>query len=79
MVTPGLFTSTTVFKALEIGLLAAQVRVLPITTHDYPTSARRSGYSVLDCAQTWQAFEKTLPHWRVPLRRMLAEPKESNG
>jgi dTDP-4-dehydrorhamnose reductase len=66
-------------EALEIGLLSAPVRVSPITTQDYPTPAKRPSYSLLDCTETWQAFEKTPPHWRVHLRRMLAELKESNG
>lgn len=61
------------------GLLAQPVEVVPIETRDYPTPARRPSYSLLDCADTWRQLQLTPPHWRVNLRRMLAELKEDHG
>lgn len=52
------------------GLLAKPVAVRPIATKDYPTPARRPGFSVLDCTDTWAALG-TPPHWEVQLRQML--------
>jgi len=62
-------------EALAIGLLQSEVPVLPIATADYPTSARRPAFSVLDDSAT-RAFLGDRPaHWRVNLRRMLLEEK----
>lgn len=47
--------------------------VVPITTDEYPTSAPRPAYSVLDCSKISRLFGHTTPHWRVSLREMLQE------
>jgi dTDP-4-dehydrorhamnose reductase len=65
-------------EASAIGLLSRTVPVLPIGTSEYPTPARRPGFSLLDCSSTWQALEITPPHWRSQLRSMLQELKESH-
>jgi dTDP-4-dehydrorhamnose reductase len=65
-------------EGLAAGLLPRPVDVVPIRTSDYPTAARRPGFSLLDCSDTWQQLELTPPHWRVHLRAMLAELKESH-
>lgn len=49
---------------------SARARVVPISTSDYPTAARRPPYSVLDKSTTW-AVVGTPPHWSAPLRAML--------
>lgn len=41
--------------------------VIPITTADFPTPAKRPAYSVLDCASTRDAFGVSLPHWTEAL------------
>ena len=61
-----------------VGLLLTDTSVLPIGTADYPTPATRPTYSLLDCTDTWRELGMTPPHWRVNLRRMLAELKEAN-
>jgi dTDP-4-dehydrorhamnose reductase len=66
-------------EGLACGLLAREIPIQPINTVDYPTSARRPAYSVLDKTETWAALGMTPPHWRVALRRMLLEYKENRG
>jgi dTDP-4-dehydrorhamnose reductase len=66
-------------EAHALGMLPQPVTVVPIETRDYPTPARRPGFSLLDCTQTWRELDLMPPHWRVNLRRMLIELKERNG
>ena len=60
-------------EALSLGLLVSPVDVIPITTAEYPTPARRPRYSVLDTRATRDALGIRAPHWRASLRRVLAE------
>lgn len=46
-------------------------RVIPITTPEYPTPARRPHYSVLACSKISQLLGTYPPHWRQSLRKML--------
>lgn len=46
-------------------------RVLPITTAEYPTPARRPAYSVLSTKKISELLGETPPHWRQSLRKML--------
>lgn len=50
-----------------------RVRVLPIPTTEYPTPAKRPGYSVLSNEKFACTFGIRLPDWRVALERCLAE------
>lgn len=63
-------------EALAIGLLDRAISVVPIPTSAYPTPARRPHYSVLDKATTSALIGAPAPHWRVNLRRMLAEVRD---
>jgi dTDP-4-dehydrorhamnose reductase len=65
-------------EGLALGLLAQPVNIVPIESRDYPTPARRPGFSLLDCTQTWRELDLVPPHWRVNLRKMLIELKERN-
>jgi dTDP-4-dehydrorhamnose reductase len=65
--------------ARAMGLLTAPVQVVPITTAEYPTPAKRPAFSLLDCRSTRTQLNLIPPHWRVNLRKMLAELRESNG
>lgn len=58
-------------EALGSGLLAAAVPVIPITTDEFPTPARRPLYSVLDKTSIVADLGGSAPHWRVNLRAML--------
>lgn len=65
-------------EGLAAGLLSREVAVKPIRTKDYPTPAKRPGYSVLDKSATWELLGGQAEHWRVNLRRCLQEI-EKNG
>jgi dTDP-4-dehydrorhamnose reductase len=58
-------------EATVLGLLTPGVRVSAIATVDYPTPARRPGYSVLDSRALLSALALEPHHWRVSLRRVL--------
>lgn len=60
-------------EALAIGLLDRAVPVIPIPTADYPVPAARPAFSLLDSSATRALLGDRPPHWRVNLRRMLAE------
>ena len=53
-----------------LGLLPSGVTVTPIATEEYPTPARRPGYSVLD-KRSLSALGLTPAHWRQRLRETL--------
>ncbi|HEX4299993.1 MAG TPA: dTDP-4-dehydrorhamnose reductase [Gammaproteobacteria bacterium] len=59
------------------GLLRREAEVLPITTAEYPTPARRPGYSVLDLTSTEAALRITAAPWRENLKKMLMELKHA--
>jgi dTDP-4-dehydrorhamnose reductase len=48
-------------------------RVVPITTAEYPTPARRPAFSVLSLQKTSALLGAPPPHWRQELRQMLLE------
>ena len=50
-------------------------RVVPITTADYPTPARRPAYSVLSNARLRSTFGFELPDWRTQLTELLEGPR----
>jgi dTDP-4-dehydrorhamnose reductase len=61
-------------EARALGLLTRDCAVRPIATADYPTPARRPGFSLLDKSTTWQVLNISYPtHWRSQLRAMLIE------
>ena len=55
------------------GLLEQAAVVEPILTRDYPTPARRPGYSLLDCSDSRAALELQPLHWRTALADVLAQ------
>ena len=60
-------------NALAVGLLTRRAKLTPITTADYPTTARRPAYSVLDKSCTTALLGREAPDWRINLHRMLEE------
>lgn len=65
------FAEAIMDEALAAGLLPRRPRVLPIATVDYPTPARRPGYSVLDTTRLQRDFGIVPPDWRSGLRETL--------
>jgi dTDP-4-dehydrorhamnose reductase len=60
-------------EALQRGILAHAIPVLPIRAAQYPTAAQRPAYSVLDAAHTRALTGAPAAHWRTQLRKMLDE------
>ena len=55
------------------GLVQREVNMVPITTDQYPTPARRPAYSVLDTTGTQKLLGHAPQPWREALREMLTE------
>jgi dTDP-4-dehydrorhamnose reductase len=62
-------------EARLLGFPLKVERVIPISTAEYPTPARRPAYSVLSCAKITAVLGTYPPHWRSGLRKMLADLK----
>ncbi len=67
------FAFTIFEEAQQLGFPLTVQRVIPITTAEYPTPARRPSYSVLSCAKISTVLGNHPPHWRQALRQMLKE------
>jgi dTDP-4-dehydrorhamnose reductase len=52
----------------------ANPRMVPVTTAEYPTPARRPAYGVLDTSRFASTFGFALPRWRDALAECLASP-----
>jgi dTDP-4-dehydrorhamnose reductase len=64
-------------KALGFPLQVQQV--VPITTEEYPTPARRPAFSVLSLQKTSTLLGNHPPYWRDSLRKMLVELQQTQG
>jgi dTDP-4-dehydrorhamnose reductase len=58
-------------EALAAGRLQSLPDVVPISSAQYPTRARRPAYAVLDKTSTEAALGSRAHHWRASLRAML--------
>ncbi|QFS45328.1 dTDP-4-dehydrorhamnose reductase [Nostoc sphaeroides] len=66
-------------EAQQLGFPLTVERIVPITTAEYPTPARRPAYSVLACGKISAILETHPPHWRQRLRQMLRDLKIGHG
>jgi dTDP-4-dehydrorhamnose reductase len=64
-------------EARAIGLISNPVELVPITTAEYPTAARRPRNSVLDTRDTTARLGMTPRHWRAELRDVLQRLQQS--
>lgn len=64
-------------EASQLGWNLKVQRVIPITTEEYPTPAKRPAYSVLSCAKIAAVLGTYPPHWRQGLRQMLKDFSQS--
>ena len=53
-------------------IVGERARVVPITTAEYPTNARRPRYAVLDSSRFARVFGFALPDWTQSLQECLA-------
>ena len=65
------FATAIVEAAGVLGI--APVPVVPITTAEFPTTARRPANSCLDCSKLQRTFGVRLPHWREGLEACIAQ------
>lgn len=63
-------------EALEFKILKKAIPLIPISSHQYPTVAKRPAYSVLDCSLTRREFSVAPVHWKLCLREMLKETSQ---
>ncbi len=70
------FADAIVAEARALGFPVRAQRVVPITTAEYPTPARRPAYSVLSKTKIERLLAGPIPHWRDSLRAMLKELKQ---
>ena len=73
------FAEAIMDEAHALGMLARKPTVLPITTADFPTPAKRPAYSVLDTTRLRNDFRIVPPDWRDGLRATLRELAEEMG
>ncbi len=60
-------------RAIFSHIPGSKVRVVPITTADYPTPAVRPRNSVLDCSKAARVLGVTLREWQDQLSRVMKE------
>jgi dTDP-4-dehydrorhamnose reductase len=65
------FASAIFQKAHARGLIQSMPRVLPITTAEFPTPAKRPAWSVLDNSGFQQRFGYALPNWQEGLDEVI--------
>ncbi|MDD1416257.1 dTDP-4-dehydrorhamnose reductase [Dolichospermum sp. ST_con] len=63
-------------EAEKLGFLLKINQIIPITTPEYPTPAKRPAYSVLACEKISKLLGTHPPHWRQRLILMLKELQE---
>jgi dTDP-4-dehydrorhamnose reductase len=60
-------------EANALNIIDKQINIIPITTSQFPTPAKRPAYSVLDISQTNKIWRVKNENWRSALRKMLLD------
>ena len=63
---------------LDLGILKKKAYVYPIYSYEYPTSAKRPKYSLLNTSKTSKYLKIQANHWRENLVNILTEYKNAN-
>ena len=63
---------------LDLGILKKKAYVYPIYSHEYPTTAKRPKYSLLNTSKTSKYLKIKANHWRENLVNILTEYKNAN-
>lgn len=61
------------FATLIMRLGSLSCKVNPISSHEYPTDAKRPTFSVLDKSKIKRTFEIQIPHWTESLEKTIKE------
>lgn len=54
------------------GIIDQTAKVMPITTSEYPTPAKRPRYSLLDCTSTRSELKLEVNHWQKELLKVIS-------
>jgi dTDP-4-dehydrorhamnose reductase len=73
------FARTIYEYARKLGILQREVRILPITTEEYPTKTRRPSNSSLSKEKITKAFDVVIRKWEDALMGFLIERKNNDG
>ena len=57
----------------RIGLIETPAKVIPISSKEYPTRAKRPKYSILDCTSTRQFLNLEAIHWKESILNVMKE------
>ena len=57
--------------AKRIVIIEKQARVIPISSKEYPTHAKRPKYSILDCTSTRQFLNLEAIHWKESILNVM--------
>lgn len=69
------FAVTIFSEAEKLGFPLKIKKVIPITTEEYPTPAKRPAFSVLSTRKISALLGENPPHWRSSLQKMLTKLK----
>ena len=68
-----LFAKAIQAEGMKAGILTTPCEVVPLTTDQYPTKARRPAYSVLSKEKIIKEFELEIPEWETSLSRFITD------